>query len=334
MAGIGTVVNRKVLALVLFCLICVVLGETAGKYSLHLLILTGIYMILTTGFSVLYGQGGLISLAYAAFYGIGAYTTVILEIRYGLPGLAGLPVSFIVSGFIAYLLAWPLGRLKHLHLAVATLAFSEICMVFFKEPADLTGGYSGIAGVPPLVIGSFVISDQYLERYYYFTCLLLGAVLYIAVAIINGKVGRAIRALRDNETAAQAMGINPTEYKAFIFAFTSGTAGIAGWLYAHYALAISPPVFSTHFAVLLLLMLFIGGLQSLWGAVLGATFLTFIPDYVGRFGQFEHLVYGFLIIIVLMFLPRGLIGIFQDLYGRLALRWGRLGSKGLASERE
>lgn len=311
-------------ALIVLGLMCIALGGVLLEgYVLHLFILSGIYMILTIGFSLLFGQGGIISLAHAAFFGIGAYATTILEIRYGMPALAGLPVSFAIPGFIAYLMGKPLMRLRHLYLAIGTLAFSEICLVFFKQPIEFTGGYTGLSGIPNIALGTFIISDREMDRYYYLTCFILALVLFVAIALMHGKVGRALRALRDNETAAQAMGIDPMEYKTYIFSFASACAGVAGWLYAHYAGAISPPLFGTNFSIVIMLMLFIGGLRSLWGAALGAIFLAFVPAYVGRLGQYEHIVYGILLILVLMFMPRGLLGVIEDTYQKMRSRLQR-----------
>lgn len=317
--------KRTVIIPALLVVTAIALGAIVKGYILYLLILTGIYMILTVTLSVLYGQGGLISMAHAAFYGIGAYSAAIVEGRYHVPALASLPLSFAIPGLIAYLMGRPLMRLRHLYLGVGTLAFSQIAMVFFNEPAGLTGGYTGQA-VPPIKLGAFVISGHTLERYYYLTYFLLALVLYVSIALVNSKIGRAVRAIRDNEPAAKAMGINPMEYKIYIFTFASGWAGVAGWLYGHYAGHISPPVFATHFSILLLLMLFIGGLRSLWGAALGAVFLVFAPYYVGHFGAFEDLVYGVLIIIVLMFMPQGLVGIIRDSYRRTRLYLRESGS--------
>lgn len=316
--------KKKKWALIIFVvLLYIALGGMAKGYIGHLIILTGIYMILTIGFSILFGQGGLISMAHGAFYGIGAYASSVLEVNFHVPVLVGLPLSFAFPCFIAYLMGRPLLRLRVLYLAIGTLAFGQICMVLFKEPAKYTGGYSGLSGIPPVSIGAFIVSDQTMERYYYLTYFLLALFLFLAINLVNGKIGRAIRALRDNETAAQAMGINPMEYHTYIFAFTSGFAGVAGWLYAHYAGHISPPLFTTHFSILIMLMLFIGGLRSLWGAGLGAIFLAFVPPYIGYFGEFEHIIYGVLIIVVLMYMPRGLFGIIQDAFRRTRFYLGR-----------
>lgn len=275
-------------------------------FYVNLMILIGIYMILTLGLSLIFGYAGQLSLTQAAFYGIGAYTSAILTTNLHLPVWIGLVAAAIVTGIFAYLLGAPILRLKHYYLAMASLAFGEIMVVLATQQQDLTGGSAGIASIPAPSVGGFQLDTP--SRYYYLVWVIAILVLVFSQNIVSSKIGRALQAISASEEGAAAMGVNVAKYKVLMFTLSGIYAGIAGSLYVHYVTYVNPDSFTVSLSILLLIMVAVGGAQSLWGAVLGAVFITILPPLVGMYQRYNMLIYGVLLLAVLMFLPGGLAG--------------------------
>ncbi len=275
-----------------------------NDYFLTVLIFIGINAMITMGLSLLMGYAGQISLGHAAFFGVGAYASGILTVKYSLPPPVAFFAGILLSAVIAYLVGKPTLRLKGHYMAVATLGFGEIVFIIFNELADLTGGPSGLSGIPPLTLGGITLEGRlYLYLVWAFVILLL----IFSFNVVNSRVGRALRALHGSELAAGAMGVDAAKYKLAVFVLSAVYASMAGSLYAHFVNFISPGSFSLMFSILLLMMVVVGGTETLWGALLGASVLTLLPEYLRSLEEFEVLAYGTILLSVLLFMPKGIL---------------------------
>ncbi len=284
-----------------------------NQYFISLLVFLGLNAITTMGLTLLMGYAGQISLGHAAFLGIGAYASGVLTTKYGLHPLAAFLAGIILSAGIAVLVGKPTLRLKGHYMAVATLGFGEIVFIAFNELSALTGGPSGLSNIPPLSFGGASIEGV---PFLYLVWGLVFLVLAFSLNVINSRVGRALRAVHGSELAANAMGVDASRYKLNVFVLSAVYASMAGSLYAHFLAFISPNAFSLMFSILLLMMVVIGGSQTIWGAVVGAAILTLLPEYLRSLEDFEILAYGAILLAVLLFMPQGVLEGVRQLLGK------------------
>jgi len=227
-----------------------------------------------------------------------------LTTKYLFHPVAAFTIGIFVSALIAFLVGKPTLRLKGHYMAVATLGFGEILFIVFNELSSLTGGPSGLSGIPPLMIfGHPLEGATYLYLVWAFVILLL----LFSLNVINSRVGRALRALHGSELAATAMGVDSSRLKVQVFVLSAIYASTAGSLYAHFITFISPSSFSFMFSILLLMMVVVGGAGTIWGALLGTLLLTLLPEYLRGLEDFEVLVYGAILMVVLLFMPQGIL---------------------------
>jgi branched-chain amino acid transport system permease protein len=275
-----------------------------NEYYLTVLIVAGFHAILTLGLNLLMGYAGQVSLGHAAFYGIAAYTTGILTAKFHWPVLAGIAAGIAVVLVVAAGIAVPTLRLKGHYLAMGTLGFGIIVYIVLNEATDLTGGPSGLTGIPRLgVAGISLVSDR---AFYYAVWGTLLFLFLLAQNLVRSRLGRALRAIHTSETAAAVLGVDTERYKIGVFILSALYAAVAGALYAHYVTFVSPGSFGFHTSVQLVTMVVLGGMGSLWGAVAGATFLTVLPEALRAIEDYDILLYGGLLILCMMFLPGGL----------------------------
>ena len=286
-----------------------------NEYYVNVLIISGLNAIVAVGLNLLLGFAGQISLGHAAFYGLAAYTTSILTTTYNLPIIAGILAGIVLVGLVAYLIGIPTLKLSGHYLAMATLGFGIIVYIFFNETIELTGGPSGFVGIPRLSLFGYSFDSDL--SYYYLVVFVLAIVLMFSLNLIRSRIGRALRAIHTSEKAAQISGIDIARYKLFIFVLSAILAAIAGVLYAHYLEFIAPSSFGFNHSVLLVTMVVLGGMTNVWGAVAGAFFLTMLPEFLRAFENIEFLLYGFILIVCMMFLPEGIVGGIQKLVRKL-----------------
>jgi branched-chain amino acid transport system permease protein len=282
-----------------------------NRYLLNIALLIGIYCLIVTGLNLLIGYAGQISLGHAAFYGLGAYTAAILTTKYHWGTFLALVTSVFLVTIIAWLIGKPTLKLKGHYLAMATLGFGIIIQILFNEMVGLTGGPQGIAGIPKLEIFGFKFATD-LELYY----LVWGAVILVQIMVMNlirSKVGRAFLAIHTNEPAAEALGIDTANLKLLVFVLSGALAGLAGTFYAYSINYLSPNPFGFNFSILLLTMVMVGGMGDLWGAVLGTVLLGIIPELLRQFKDFEQVIYGILLILIVIFMPKGAISIIYSI---------------------
>jgi branched-chain amino acid transport system permease protein len=290
-----------------FAVALILVALIRNPYYVGILVFLGINLIITIGLSLLMGYAGQISLGQAAFYGIGAYTTGILTTRFGFPIYLSLPLAIMLTVTIAYLVGVPTLRLKGHYLAMATLGLGEIVHIIFNELFDLTGGPSGFGSIP--IIRIFGIKLHNDTRYYIFVWAIVAIILFISLNIINSRIGRALKAIHKEERTAATLGIHTARLKQMIFVISAGFAGLAGFLYAHYVTFLSPGTFSLHFSILLVTMVAVGGMEHIWGAVIGTVVLTILPEYLRFFKDFDILIYGIILMAIMLLRPEGLYGI-------------------------
>jgi len=286
-----------------------------NEYYVNVLIISGLNAIVAVGLNLLLGFAGQISLGHAAFYGLAAYTTSILTTTYNLPIIVGLLAGILLVGLVAYLIGIPTLKLSGHYLAMATLGFGIIVYIVFNETIELTGGPSGFVGIPRLSLFGYSFDSDL--SYYYLVIFVLAIVLMFSLNLIRSRIGRALRAIHTSEKAAQISGIDIARYKLFIFVLSAILAAVAGVLYAHYLEFIAPSSFGFNHSVLLVTMVVLGGMTNVWGAVAGAFFLTMLPEFLRVFENIEFLLYGFILIVCMMFLPEGIVGGIQKLVGKL-----------------
>jgi len=290
-------------------------GFLSNDYYVNVLTLSLTHAIIAIGLNLLMGYAGQVSLGHAAFYGLGAYTSAILTTTYAFPIPLAMLIGILAAGLVACLIGVPTLKLKGHYLAMATLGFGVIVYIFFNETIGLTGGPSGFTGIPRLhVLGYTFTSDR---SYYYLVSLVLAGVVLLSLNIIHSRIGRALRAIHTSETAAQNAGIDVAKYKIFVFVLSALFAGLAGVLYAHNLAFVAPSSFGFNFSVELVTMVVLGGMANVWGAVIGALFLTILPEYLRIFENIEIILYGGILIVFIIFLPEGIAGGLVKLFSML-----------------
>ncbi len=270
----------------------------------HLMVLAGIYAILSLGLSLFMGYAGQISLGHAAFFGIGAYTTAILTTRYGVPIFLAFWASAASAAAIASFIGRPILKLKGYFLALATLGFGEIFLVVLRESTDLTGGVIGIFGIPWFSVMGFIF-DTYLKQYYLTWGVLVGLFVF-SKNLVRSKVGRALLAVAASEDAASSVGINVPRIKLEIFILSAAYAGLAGSLFACVMSIANPEAFSLGLTVLIVMMVILGGMGNLYGPIAGAILLTWLTDILSRYQEYSLPAYGMILILLLIFFPDGI----------------------------
>jgi branched-chain amino acid transport system permease protein len=274
-------------------------------YLLNVMVFVGIHTMLALALNLLLGYAGQISLGHAGFFGLGAYISGVLTSTHGInPWLAMAAAAAIVT-ILAFLVGFPILKLKGHYLAMATLGLGIIIYIVFNEAIDYTGGPSGLSGIPSLSIAGTTF-DTDLKNYYLiwtFTLLSMG----LALNLVNSRIGRALRAIHDSEVAARVLGVNARLLKVQIFALSAGLSAVAGSLYAHTMTFVAPASFGFNFSVELVTMVIIGGLASIYGSLLGAALLTILPELLRTFQDYDIIVYGTLLIVMTMYMPGGLV---------------------------
>jgi branched-chain amino acid transport system permease protein len=306
-------------------------------YSLRLLNLALLNVITVIGLNLAFGYCGIIHLGQAAFVGIGAYVTALATVKLGWPMALSIPAAMIAAGVFALIVSVPLIRLKGHYLALATVGVNVILELIAKNWVEVTNGYNGVTGIPRLtdLIPGMAPEKAFLPMVGFAALL----VVWIALRLRHSHLGRAMIAVRDDETAALTIGIDAGRVKVIAFMLSAVMGSLSGTLYAHYTGFISPSDFAVSQSILFLMMLVVGGEAAILGAILGAIALTFLPEllrdlaagYVAAGGNEKDIIarllkdgylvfYGLITLIVLMALPKGLAGLVQHLRNRAALR--------------
>lgn len=287
----------------------------ASRYTISIATSALIYVMLAMGLNVVVGYAGLLDLGYIAFFAVGAYVSGIFTTVLGWPMWAALPATVAACILAGIIIGAPTLRLRSDYLAIVTLGFGEIIRITANN-LDITGGPSGIHGIPTWTFGGWSFADGFTvfglhfpERvvFYYFVAIIVVLVGVIGAGrLAKGKLGRAWKAVRDDEDAAEAMGINT--YIAKITAYIIGAvwAGLAGQLMATHLSAISPNSFMFLYSALILMAVVLGGMGSTPGVIIGALFVSLAPELLRDFSEWRFLIFGVLLVAVMLFRPSGL----------------------------
>ena len=271
--------------------------NSIDPYSMQILVNIGIGIILALGLNIIVGLTGQLSLGHAAFMSVGAFTGALLTIKTGMPFSLTILLSGLITAAVAAAIGWPILRLTGDYLAICTLGFAEIVKVVFLN-LDITNRALGLTVPTPKTAMSMPV-----------IVLVVVCLTIIASAFIqNSRFGRALKAIRDDEIAAESMGINIARYKVQSFAVSAFMAGIGGCLYGHFLGYINPSDFGFLKSIDMLSMIVLGGLGSIPGAVFGASLLSAAPEFLRFMSQYRMLVYGALLVFLMVFRPNGLLG--------------------------
>ncbi|AZU64202.1 branched-chain amino acid ABC transporter permease [Neobacillus mesonae] len=317
------------------------LGDFINPYYLQVASFIMINIILGLSIYVTLSSGQL-SLGNAGFMGIGAYTSALLTINYDMPIVVGVIAGALAAGIIGILIGIPSLRLTGVYLAIATLGFGEVIRVFLINWESLTKGAVGLSGIPqigrellkffrdagfnPLSIG--LKNNQFVYLLVLILLVIINILLiWFLIRQNKSRVGRAFAAIKMDEKAAEAMGINITYYKVLSFVQGAVISGFAGALFAHVMGYISPADFSYHRAVEILIFAVFGGSEVIWGSIFGASFMTLMPEVLRFISEYRYMIYGAILILMMAFRPQGIIDV--NLLQKLQLpkRGGKHGSK-------
>jgi len=273
--------------------------------------------VLAIALNLLIGYCGQISLGHAGFFGLGAYGSAILTTHFDWTAPTALLVAAALVGLLAWAIARVILRLKGHYLAMATLGLGIIVTIVLTNEARFTGGPDGMAVGDLTVFGLRLYGER--AWYWVFAGLLVVAVV-LAGNLVESPAGRALRALHGTEVAARVVGIDTASFKTRVFVLSAVVAAVMGSLSAHYLGFITPQVASFHKSVELVTMVVVGGMASIWGSVFGAALLSLLPELLARFEGFETIVFGLILVVTMIFLPRGIV---PSLTGLLTRREGR-----------
>ncbi len=303
------------MALATMAAIVVILNLTLpNSYFQTILIFAEINAIAAIGLSLLFGYAGQVSLGQSAFMGIGAYATANFTMKLGLEPIVAMILSTILSAAIGYIVARPLLRLSSHYLAMATLAFAVVAFVIFGQAKDLTGGFDpGIISMPGFSIFGMRLSKT--AHMVWVTGLVLIVVTYFCLNVIHSRLGRSLLALRGAENAAEGLGIATAGQKTRVFTMAAALAGLAGSLYAFQMRSFNASGFDVIVSIELLTMIIVGSVSMIWGAIIGAVVITLLPNLLEGFDAYKTLIYGAMIVLIMIFMPKGLI---QSLLERIA----------------
>jgi branched-chain amino acid transport system permease protein len=297
---------------------------TRNSYLLHVLILTMVFGIFASAWNLVSGFAGLKTFGHHAFFGIGAYASALISIKAGLSPWLTIWIGALIATAAGLFIGLPILRIKSMpHVAIVTLGFAEIVRIVISNLQSITRGELGLWGIRPFegftlpAIGkvSFTPADK--VPYYYLILLLLIASTGVIAWLMRSRTGLAIVAMREAEDAAESLGVNLTRQKLLVFAISAFLVGVAGAFYGHYVSILTPSAaVGIDLMILVIAMTLVGGLGTFSGPLIGALILTGMVEWLRDIGQYRLLVYGAMIILIVMFLPKGLTTLVPALRGR------------------
>jgi branched-chain amino acid transport system permease protein len=286
------------------------------EYLLHILVIAGIYIILTLSLNLIVGYTGLPALGHAAFSCIGAYTSALLVLNLGFSPWIGLLAGACFAAVSGIVIGYPAVRLKGDYLALATFGLGVIIYSVAKNWVDLTRGPMGLPGIPGFSIFGLQVSEIW--AYLLLVAVFVVITVFIINRVVNSPFGRILRSIREDELASQALGKNTIKYKLLVFVIGAFFAGIAGSLYAHYITFIDPSSFTVMESITILLMVIFGGMGSIQGSIAGAIILVVLPELLRFVGMpssiaapMRQMIYGLLLVVLMIKRPQGIMGLYK-----------------------
>jgi branched-chain amino acid transport system permease protein len=305
--------------LVALCLVPLVVHD---EYYLHLFIVSGVFVVAVLGLDLIVGYVGQLSLAHAAFFAMGAYTSALLFVRLKWSMWLGLPAAALVAGFVALVLGSVILRTRGHRFIIITVVFAELMRLVATNWVDMTRGFMGLPGltIPALTIpsiGSIDIGSK--ARFYYVVLIAAIAAFVLCRLIVRSSIGRKFVLIRENEPLAESLGISAFRYSMIAFAVGAALAGAAGSLYAHYVGFVSPDLFNFSYVTIMLIMVILGGKGTLAGPALGALIFTFLPELLREASHWRMILFATILIVATLFMPKGIV--FPLITHLLPRRW-------------
>ena len=298
--------------IVVLCILIVSLSIpllTSNKYWLFIFSVCFMYVILSLGMNIVTGWAGQFSLGSAAFFGIGGYAAALMVMKIGFPFWLAVILASLLGFFGGLLLGYPCLRLRHMYLAMVTIAFTMIINEVLINWVDVTGGPLGLVGIPRPRIGFISLATE--SSYYYFVFFVTLAVAWIMYKLRDCYIGRALNAIRQDDEVAEASGINTTYYKVLSFSLSGLFSALAGGLYAFGLGFLSPETFNIGFSFLVLYMLLVGGIGTIEGAIIGGLIVGILPEALRFVSEYKLIVFSAVIIVILIYSPRGIAKVFE-----------------------
>lgn len=299
--------NNPKLFFILVAVLLLAMPYIISQYALRIAIMIGIYSILALSLNMVTGYTGQVSLGHAAFYALGAYCSALLTTKLEMNFFITIIISAVFAAVFGLLLGIPVLRLSGTYLAITTLGFCEVVRMVFLNWESVTNGALGVTGIPkPSLFGYNITLAN--KGYYYLVLVFLVITVLCVVAIIRSKMGRAMIAIREDETAAAMMGIRTTKYKIIAFVVSAFFSGLAGALYAHLIGYIDPNTFTFDTSIMILSIVILGGMGTIEGMFLGAVLLVSFPEVLRFMQEYRFVVYGLILVIMMRFRPQGILG--------------------------
>ncbi|MFZ5570127.1 MAG: high-affinity branched-chain amino acid ABC transporter permease LivM [Thermodesulfobacteriota bacterium] len=277
-------------------------------YQTNIMISALIYVMLGLGLNIVVGLAGLLDLGYVAFYAVGAYAYALLNHHFGIGFWSALPIGAALGAIFGILLGYPVLRLRGDYLAIVTLGFGEIIRLILENWNEFSFGPSGINNIPrPALLGLEMSLETHTRYMYFLMIFLVLGTIFVVGRLQNSRIGRAWIALREDEIACQAMGIDKTKTKLTAFALGATWAGMGGVVFAAKTTFINPVSFTIWESIIILCIVVLGGMGSIIGVICGALVLILLPEYLRAFSEFRMLVFGVMLVMMMIFRPGGLI---------------------------
>jgi branched-chain amino acid transport system permease protein len=295
-------------ALVMLSIFALVFPFISSMYQINIMITGLIYVMLGLGLNIVVGLAGLLDLGYVAFYAVGAYSYALLNYHFGISFWIALPIGAGLGAFFGILLGFPVLRLRGDYLAIVTLGFGEIIRLILENWNEFSFGPSGIANIPRPSFFGVQLSLQNATIYiYYLMIFLVIFTIFVVQRLQNSRIGRAWIALREDEVACEAMGIDKRKTKLTAFALGATWAGMAGVIFAAKTTFINPASFTIWESIIILCIVVLGGMGSIVGVVIGAFILILLPEYLRVFSEYRMLVFGAILVVMMVFRPGGIV---------------------------
>jgi len=288
--------------------VAVIFPFVFSTYQTNIMTTALMYVVLGLGLNIVVGQAGLLNLGYVAFYAAGAYTYALLYQHFGVGFWLALPLGALAATILGILLALPVLRLRGDYLAIVTLGFGEITRIILENWNEFSFGPSGIAGIPRPGFFGMEMDIYTATIYLYFLMIILCIItVFVVNRLQNSRIGRALLALREDEIACQAMGIDKTRIKLTAFALGSTWAGLVGVVFAAKTTFVNPGSFTFLESAMVLSIVVLGGMGSITGIIIGALLLILLPEYLRAFSDYRMLLFGIIMVLMMIFRPQGII---------------------------
>ena len=279
-----------------------------STYQTNIMVTALMYIVLGLGLNIVVGVAGLLDLGYVAFYAVGAYSYALLNMHFGLGFWTVLPIGGLLAASLGILLGFPVLRLRGDYLAIVTLGFGEIIRLILENWNNFSQGPSGISNIPrPGLFGLHLSLDQSIIYLYYLVIVMVLFTIFVVNRLQNSRIGRAWFALREDEIACQAMGIDKTRTKLTAFALGAFWAGMVGVIFAAKTTFVNPASFTFLESAIILCIVVLGGMGSIIGVILAALILILTPEYLRAFSDYRMIVFGAVLVTMMIFRPQGLI---------------------------